>query len=119
MSFELGQRVLTVECDDVADDWTAEAIASRKWGFTGEIVQVSDAHGECFQVTHNDGTSGWYEAQELRRVLPAGSKTPSERDFCKAALDAIQDYEDEEGELGIDDPTWVEITKAIYARVYA
>lgn len=119
MSFELRQRVLTVECDDVSNDWTAEALAHRKWGEVGEIVQASDAHGECFMVLHSDGTSGWYEAQELRHVLPAGSKTPTERDFCKAALDAIQDYEEGEGELGIDDPTWVEITKAIYARVYA
>lgn len=118
MSYDMGQRVLTVEADDVSDDWTKEALASRKWGVTGEIVNVSDSHGECFQVLHGDGTYGWYEAQELRRVLSPVGK-PSERDFCKAALDAIQDYEESEGELGVSDSTWVEITKAIYARVYA
>jgi hypothetical protein len=116
---KVGQRVLTVEDpNDSADDWTAEAAVSRKWGEVGEVIATHDSHGLTFEVKHNDGSVGHYEHHELRAVLPR-TAVPSERDFCKAALEAIGDYEDSEDvTLDVTTEQWVEIVKTIYAQVF-
>jgi hypothetical protein len=62
----VGDRVETVRPDVESDDWTQEAMASRRWGVTGSIVREHNSHGLCYRVRHDDGSHGVYEARELR-----------------------------------------------------
>jgi hypothetical protein len=51
-------------------DFTPEAVAERVPGARGRIVDYSDGHGLCYSVQHEDGTSGYYDPDEL--LLPGG-----------------------------------------------
>lgn len=62
---ENGTKVKTVKPEVESNDWVPEALASRKWGVTGEVVKHSDSHGLCYGVRHDDGSAGWYEPREL------------------------------------------------------
>lgn len=66
-SLQLGTQVLTTE-DAGADDWTEEALADRKWGVKGTIIDRSDSHGLCYCVKHEDGSTAWYEPAELKKL---------------------------------------------------
>lgn len=58
--------VIRVDPQRVAKDWTDAALRGRKPSGTGVITYISDAHGVCYQVSHDDdGTEGFYEAHEL------------------------------------------------------
>ena len=61
-----GTKVLTRH-DLVPENrnYVREAWPRRRPGQTGEIVKHSNSHGLCFEVLHKDGTSGWYESDEL------------------------------------------------------
>lgn len=48
-----------------ARDYTPIGIQKRRPGATGIIVAHSDSHGLCFEVDHEDGSSGWYDPDEL------------------------------------------------------
>ena len=60
-----GTKVKTVKPEEESKNWVPEALASRKWGVTGEVVKVNDEHGLCYGVRHDDGSAGWYEEREL------------------------------------------------------
>lgn len=62
-----GTRVLTVEPEEISDDWTSEALVMRRFGVTGEVVGHHDSHGLCYDVRHDDdGTIGCYDPWELQ-----------------------------------------------------
>jgi len=63
----VGQRVKTVPGHE-ASDWTAEALATRRWYVKGEIIRYHDSHGITFEVRHDDGTIGHYEDHELVQI---------------------------------------------------
>ena len=67
----LGTRVETVKPDQESKDWTARALAARKWGVTGTVVKEHDAHGLFYDVEHEDGTMGYYEPRELEAAAAA------------------------------------------------
>lgn len=50
-------------------DWHPDAEKDCRWGVTGRITHVSDSHGVCYRVEHEDGSSAWYEPAELE-LLP-------------------------------------------------
>jgi len=60
--------VLTIERAEVADDWTADALASRQWGVEGQIVKHHDSHGLTYEVRHPDGSIGHYEHHEVMEI---------------------------------------------------
>lgn len=60
-----GTAVRTIAIPKAANDWTEEAIASRKFGVRGTIVCHHDSHGLCYDVMHEDGTLGCYDSGEL------------------------------------------------------
>lgn len=60
----LKTRVRT-HLDFEISDWSADTIATRRDDATGQVVDKSDAHGLCYQVKHDDGTTSWYEPHEL------------------------------------------------------
>ena len=66
-----GTKIQTVKQAVEAEDWTQEALASRKWGVTGTVIAHSDSHGLYYEVRHDDGTIGWYEPQELELLNAA------------------------------------------------
>jgi hypothetical protein len=64
-------RVLTVRADPSNDEeYVQAARAARRWGVKGTLKQYSNSHGLCFQVEHDDGTTGCYEADELKLIDP-------------------------------------------------
>lgn len=46
-------------------EWTKEAWAARRWGVRGTVKTHHDSHGLCYEVTHEDGTLGYYNPNEL------------------------------------------------------
>lgn len=47
------------------DDWTSEGKLARKWNVKGQVIDLSNSHGLCYQVKHEDGTWAWYDPCEL------------------------------------------------------
>ena len=62
--FEFKQRVTTVAVPNPPTDW--QTPGERKFGVSGNISKISNAHGLCYQVSHDDGSFGYYEEHELR-----------------------------------------------------
>ena len=48
-----------------SDDWTKEALKTRRWGVRGAVIAHHDSHGLCYDVRHEDGTRGSYDPSEL------------------------------------------------------
>ena len=65
-----GQRVTSIG-HLTARDYTLEGQAKRRPNAKGSIVDVSDAHGLCWGVEHDDGTIAWYDTDELE---PCGTR---------------------------------------------
>lgn len=61
----VGLRVKTTAACTPDSEWTEAAQASRRWGVTGTIVAEHDSHGLCYDVLHDDGTTGHYDPLEL------------------------------------------------------
>lgn len=64
----IGVRVKTQKPHEESDDWTKDALESRKWDMLGEIISHHDAHGFTYEVKHEDGTIGHYEPRELKLI---------------------------------------------------
>ncbi len=64
---EVGTGVQTTEPNEaVLSDWTPEAIATRRWGVPGVIVDFHDSHGLSYEVEHtHDNSVGHYDPSEL------------------------------------------------------
>jgi hypothetical protein len=62
---KINDKVKTVKPEHESDDWTPEALQSRKWGVTGRIKHIHNGHGLCYTVRHDDGTEGAYDPNEL------------------------------------------------------
>ena len=60
-----GEKVITL-ADTHPTDYHADARKNCKWGEEGIVIKVSNSHGLCYQVLHEDGTRPWYEPDELR-----------------------------------------------------
>lgn len=63
--FDLGAVIMTVRSEHVSDDWTLDAIARRRFGAVGEIIQRDFGHGECYAVKYADGVIGSFDPWEL------------------------------------------------------
>lgn len=50
-------------------DYTEKGISKRKCGLNGTVVDLSNSHGLCFKVIHDDGTSAYYDPDELVRTF--------------------------------------------------
>lgn len=57
--------ITTTENPEIRAEFSNEAIAERKWGVQGSIIEHSDSHGLCYKVQHDDGTVAWYDLSEL------------------------------------------------------
>lgn len=49
----------------MADEWTEEALIRRKWGVIGAVITYHDSHGLCYDVRHEDGSTGTYDPSEF------------------------------------------------------
>ena len=62
----VGTEVVTTEANDSVIGWTEEALASRKWGMAGFVIDHHDSHGLSYVVRHQDDHSvGHYDPSEL------------------------------------------------------
>jgi hypothetical protein len=46
-------------------DYTEAAQAMRRPGASGKVLGHHDGHGLCYEVRHDDGTTGFYDPDEL------------------------------------------------------
>lgn len=68
---EVGARVKTTSpYKEKENGWDPNALVHRRWGVVGKVLRVSDAHGLCYHVQHEDGSSGWYDPNELGAGTP-------------------------------------------------
>lgn len=61
----VGRRVKTIRSATPDSTWSEEVRQSRKWGVFGYVKDLSNAHGLCYKVEHEDGTCGWYDPEEF------------------------------------------------------
>ncbi len=67
--FSRGDAVRTTREDPVvAETYTEEGKKKRKWGVEGKIGSSSDSHGDSYEVTHADGSKGYYGPSELEAI---------------------------------------------------
>lgn len=59
----IGCRVKTLQ--STTDDWSYEAKQARKWNTNGVVVDLSNSHGLCYKIRHDDGSDGWYDRSEF------------------------------------------------------
>ncbi|RDJ35051.1 MAG: hypothetical protein DWQ19_09455 [Crenarchaeota archaeon] len=64
--FTIGAKVVTIETTRMSSDWNPEFAAYRRFNVEGEVINVHDAHGLCFEVKHTDGTVACYDPWELK-----------------------------------------------------
>lgn len=62
----MDKRVLTLL--SIVDDWTLENCQARQWGVKGKVIDLSNTHGLCYRIQHDDGTDAWYDPQEFVEV---------------------------------------------------
>lgn len=68
---EIGDRVKTLT-DKGGRDYSAWAMRGfAQWGAEGVICTMSNAHRAVFLVAHEDGTSAWYDPNELEVIDPS------------------------------------------------
>lgn len=74
MALKVGARVLTGPSKDshLPLDWAPDARRYVTWGVVGTVIKVSNGHGLCYEVYHDDGsaTTAWYNPDELIRLTP-------------------------------------------------
>ena len=64
----IGKRVKTDLSGRISDDWTEEALTSRRHDVEGDVVHYHDAHGLTYEIMHDDGSIGHYEPRELQII---------------------------------------------------
>jgi len=67
VALRVGQRVRTLQ-DTKPTGYERGARSGNVWGMTGRIAQLHTGHGMCYQVQHDDGSTGMYEPEELEVV---------------------------------------------------
>jgi hypothetical protein len=71
-ALEVDARVLTGPSKDshLPLDWAPDARRHVTWGVVGTVIKVSNGHGLCYEVYHDDGseTTAWYNPEELVRT---------------------------------------------------
>ncbi len=85
---DIGTPVRTKKPAKEPTDFTAEALAERKWETEGKVVERSDSHGVCYKVKHKGGTSAWYCRRELQRT-DVHEYSPAERAEMIAKMSAL------------------------------
>lgn len=63
----VGTRVHVVQVRDVRD-YEPVARANCGVGKVGRVFTHSNSHGVCYGVRHEDGTTAWYEPDELEAL---------------------------------------------------
>lgn len=53
---------------DLNNDWSNDALDTRRWGVQGIILRHHDSHGLYYDVQHADGTEGHYDPSELQVI---------------------------------------------------
>ena len=73
---EKGTLVETIiDPDKIADDWTPEALETRRSGVKGKIVAIHDSHGLCYDVEYDDDHFiGSFEPHEIIILSPREKK---------------------------------------------
>lgn len=61
----MGKHVCTTLLTCLTGGWSSEALKQRREGAWGRVVDLSNAHGLCYQVDYDDGGHGWYDPSEL------------------------------------------------------
>lgn len=62
----MGKKVKTLS--PIVDDWTYENQQARQWGVKGKVIDLSNAHGLCYQIQHEDLTCAWYDPKEFVEI---------------------------------------------------
>ena len=66
-----GTRVRTTQRNGTEEyekrNWAESARGARKWGVKGTVGEHHTGHGLCYTVVHDDGTTGWYDPEELEK----------------------------------------------------
>jgi hypothetical protein len=87
---EIGEVVETIKPLKESSDWDPKATRARRWNVTGTIVDVSNAHGVCYQVLHKDPDGlAWYERRELQCFTPGIDYSPEERALAIQRMEAL------------------------------
>ena len=65
---DMGTRIkISKPIPNKRKEFTSKAILHRKWGVTGTII-MHDSHGLCYDVKHDDGTTGSYDPKEFTLI---------------------------------------------------
>ncbi len=59
----IGSKVTTLHSK--TDDWSFEAKQARKWGVNGTVTDLSNSHGLCYEIKHDDSSVAWYDPSEF------------------------------------------------------
>jgi len=92
--YPIGLEVRTVQPKVPTTGWTQEALHARRWNVTGIITARHDSHGLCYDVRHDDGTSGAYEPHELLLSLPmvrVHCTSKEQREACTEIVRKLMD----------------------------
>jgi len=66
---------------DLREEWTDEGWARKKWGVRGKVITHHDSHGLCYDVYHEDGSTGCYDPSELEIISNKARENMSKRPF--------------------------------------
>lgn len=77
----IGKKIRTTE--ECVTDWSEEASRARKWDVTGIVCDLSNSHGNCYFVKHDDGSYAWYDSGEFDLV---DEKPIQDNDFIQAEI---------------------------------
>lgn len=61
----INTKVLTKNLNN-SNNWSTEALATRKENSPGIINAIQRGKGICYEVKHDDGTISWYDPEELQ-----------------------------------------------------
>ena len=67
MPFQKGDRVRTAN-KLTGQNYTPEGQKERLPGMTGTIIELSNSHGLCFEVNHDELGTAWYDPEELTLI---------------------------------------------------
>jgi len=61
-----GTKVRTQFAQEVnREEWTEVGWERKQWGVEGVVTGEHNAHGQSYDVTHEDGTKACYDPMEL------------------------------------------------------
>lgn len=61
----IGKRVQTLKPEVPDSEWADPF--SRKWNIIGIVIDLSNAHGLCYKIEHENGVA-WYDPREFKII---------------------------------------------------